>query len=430
MGNGYMARDVSIIGVGYTPLGDVRSTPAILDFSEKELYAMACIEAMENAGIDASDIEAFYVGCSGPNANAKMKSASTHFSEWIGMGGKPGLFHDEGCGTSAYGIQMAVQAVASGQFDCVISGAVNINLSTPYPAYPPYMRRMMPANELWDTIFTGIDNTYEKEGEGGAGSNESAAIMYAKKHGISFENLEEGMVNYLVQKREEALLNPKSVGVTMTMEEEARANGFSSPLEMMTSSKYNPRMGSFFRGRFIGKTCDGASAVIICASDIAKKYTDKPIRIAGIATDTYLHKAQADFPVIPEVNMFKRAYAQAGITDPLHEIDFMGIHDCTTIVVATAGETAGYFEEGKGWEYMRDGRCGFRGDKPVSTDGGRVQTGHPLAPAFVIEVAEAVDQMRGEAGARQIAVPPRTSVIWGGGSGWHSGCLVLKREDR
>lgn len=46
-GNGFFARSVSIIGAGYTPLGDVRSTPQILDFSEKELYAMACIEAME-----------------------------------------------------------------------------------------------------------------------------------------------------------------------------------------------------------------------------------------------------------------------------------------------------------------------------------------------------------------------------------------------
>lgn len=428
MASGHIGRSVSIIGAGYTPLGDVRTTPGIKDFSEKELYAMACIEAMENAGIDACDIEAFYVGCSGPNANAKMKSASTHFSEWIGMRGKPALFHDEGCGTSAYGLQMAVQAVASGYFDVVISGAVNINLSTPYPAYPPYIRRQMPSNELWDTIFTGIDNTYEKEGEGGAGCNEAAIIAYAKKYGISFEDLETAEVNYLIQKREEALMNPKNTTVDITLEEEAKQAGFDNVRDYLTSNKFNPRMGSFFRGRFIGKTIDGASAVIVCASELAHKYTKKPIRVAGIATDTQLHKALTDLPPVSQANMFKTAYAQAGITDPRREVQLMGIHDCTTIVVATAGEAAGYFEPGTGWKYMMDERCGFRGDRPVSTDGGRVQTGHPLSPAFVIEVAEAVDQMRGEAGPRQIAVPPKTSVVWGGGSGWHSGCVVLQSE--
>lgn len=345
------------------------------------------------------------------------------------MRGKPALFHDEGCGTSAYGLQMAVQAVASGQFDCVISGAVNINLSTPYPAFPPHIRRMMPNNELWDTIFTGIDNSYEKEGEGGAGSNEAQLIAYAKKYGIPFDVLEEAEVNYMVQKREEALMNPRYTGPRETLEEEARRCGFDTPKAYLTSNKFNPRMGSFFRGRFVGKTVDGASAVIVCASDLARKYNKKPIRVAGIATDTQLHKAQADVPTKSQYNMFRRAYAQAGITDPRKEIELFGAHDCTTIVVATTGESCGYFEEGLGWKYMLEGRCNYRGDRPVSTSGGRTQLGHPLSPAFVIEVAEAVDQMRGEAGPRQIATPPKTSLIWGGGSGWHSGCVVLQRED-
>ena len=53
MSNGKYGRSVSIIGVGVTKLGDVRTTPEIKDFSEKELYAAAAIEAMEDAGIDA-----------------------------------------------------------------------------------------------------------------------------------------------------------------------------------------------------------------------------------------------------------------------------------------------------------------------------------------------------------------------------------------
>lgn len=426
--SGHIGRPVSIIGASYA-LGDVRSTPGITGFSEKELLAKVSIEAMEDGGIDAKDIDAFYVGCSGPNANSKMKSAGTHFSEWIGLQGKPAVFHDEGCGTSAYGLQMAVQAVASGMFDCVISTAVNINLTTPYAGIPPFIRRLMPNSDLWDTIYTGTDSTYEKAGEGGAGCNEAYVIGYSKKHGIPLQKLEDGMIAYVEQKRNEALLNPKNTSVDITLEEEAKSFGFNSVHDYLTSNKYNPRMGSWLRAKFVGKTVDGASAVIVCASDIAKKYTKQPIRVAGVACDTELHKALTDVPVKSRVNMFKSAYAQAGITDPYKEIQFMGAHDCTTIVVATYGEEAGFFPEGKGIYYMLEGRCGYQGDRPVSTDGGRTQLGHPLAPAFNIEVAEAVDQMRGVAGARQIAEPPKSSLIWGGGSGWHMGCAVLQRED-
>lgn len=426
--SGHIGRPVSIIGASYT-LGDVRSTPGIIGFSEKELFSKACIEAMEDGGIDAKDIDAFYIGCSGPNASSKMKSAGTHFSEWIGMQGKPTLFHDEGCGTSAYGLQMAVQAVASGMYDCVISGAVNINLSTPYPGIPPFVRRQMPNSELWDTIFTGTDNTYEKAGEGGAGCNEAYMIGYAKKYGIPFDKMEDAMIVYVEQKRFEALMNPKNTSVTQTLEEEAKAMGFDRVHDYMTSNKFNPRMGSWLRARFVGRTIDGASAVIVCSSDIAKKYTDKPIRVGGVACDTELHKALTDIPVVSRVKMFKNAYAQAGITDPYKEIQFMGAHDCTTIVVATYGEEAGFFPAGKGVDYMLEGRCSYKGDRPVTTDGGRTQLGHPLAPAFNIEIAEAVDQMRGVAGDRQIPNPPKNSLIWGGGSGWHMGCAVLQRED-
>ena len=75
MGN-HFGRSVSIIGVGYTKLGDVCSTLEILDFTEKELYAAASIEAMEDAGIDACDIDAFYVGMSGPGDKSKIKSGA------------------------------------------------------------------------------------------------------------------------------------------------------------------------------------------------------------------------------------------------------------------------------------------------------------------------------------------------------------------
>ena len=135
MANGKLARSVSIIGAGYTPLGNVSESPEMKDLTERELFAWASMEAMENGHVRAKDIDAYYVGVSGPNYDSRFKSAAPFFGDWIGMHDKPTLFHDEACGSSAFGLEQAVLAVASGKYDCVISGAVNINTSVPKGCY-------------------------------------------------------------------------------------------------------------------------------------------------------------------------------------------------------------------------------------------------------------------------------------------------------
>ncbi|MGM9606876.1 MAG: thiolase family protein [Oscillospiraceae bacterium] len=419
-------RSVSIIGAGYTYMGDVQTTPEIKDYTERELFASACMEAMENGGIEAPNIDAFYLGCSGPNYNSKMKSATTHFSEWIGMRHKPAVFHDEGCATAAFGLEMAVNAVASGRYDCVISGAVNILSSAPLYARPPFLRKPLTGDDFWAAIHTGIDAAYEKPGTGGAGGPEAGLVLYCKKYGISFEELTDAMISYAIESRGQALLNPKATAVIETYEDEAKRHGFSDVKSYLLSDKYNPRMGAITRSKFVGKFVDGASAIIVCATEKAHLYTKKPIEVAGIATSVMPHKTAVEFPARPVVQVFNQAYAMAGIVDPFHEVEYFGCHDCPIGTIFEAGEAAGYFKPGTAWQYMRDGRLGINGDKPVTTSGGRTQMGHPTAPAFGIEIREAIDQMRGENGARQMPRPPKISAIYGAGSGWHCGAAVLK----
>jgi len=429
MSNEHIGRSVSIIGAAYTKLGQVGTTPEIKDFTEKELYAAASIEAMENGGIDACDIAAFYVGMSGPE-KSKIKSGTPHFSEWVGMRGKPGLFYDGGCGTAGIGLQMAVNAVASGNFDVVLSGAVNIMSTVPYPGVPPFIRRDLPHDEFWAGIYTGLDSNYEKIGDGGSGSIEAQCIDYARKYGLTYEQMDEAQLGYIVKSREGAVSNPKAANAHMSLQEEAEKAGFTSPREYLINDKMNPVISSCFRVRFLGTPSDGAAAVIVCASDLAHRYTDKPVRVAGIATCTQLHKEMMVVPDSFLVDMYQKAYDMAGIKDPFNEIDYMAIHDVPAFQVAIQGENAGYFKPGTAWKYMMEGRCGFDGDRPVSTQGGCFSCGHPLSPKFNIEVTEAIKQMRGECGARQIPKPPETALIYCGGSGWHHVGAVLKYDGK
>jgi len=429
MSKGHLGRSVSIIGAAYTTLGNVMVTPEIKDYTEKELFAQASLEAMENGGIEAKDIDAYYVGMSGPNYYAKIKSAGPFYSEWAGMRDKPTLFHDEGCATAGYGLNNAVMAVASGVYDCVLSAATNISSCVPKPAYPPHIRGAQDTETMWAGMWTGIDPGYEKPGIGGIGSVEAIIVRYAKMYGLSYKQIEEILVNYLMAQRKVALLNPKCGLVKDTYEEEAKRFGFDNVRDFLFNNKFNPPMGTLIRARFLGAIADGASAVIVCPTDQARKYVKNPVEVAGIALGTALQKTFMNVPVPTDVKMFKTAYSMAGITDPYKEVEHMGIHDCPATMVMPISETAGYIKEGEAWKYMLENRVGFDGDKPICTSGGRTQTGHPGAPAFGVEVSEAVSQMRGEAGPRQMRNPPKTSVIWGGGSGFNIAICVLKAQE-
>lgn len=421
-----MSRGVSIAGAGYTPMGFVTSSPEMLNFSERELAAWACMEAMEDAGITAKDIDAYYLSISGPNYDAKMKSGAPFFADWMGLRGKSAVFHDEGCGGQAFGLQMAVDAVASGQYDCVITVGVNINTTVPRPCYPPYIRQKQDNDVFWEAMYTGVDAAYEKPAYGGAGPMEAILVRYAIDHKLTRDDINETFVNYLIGKRKEALLNPKALRATMTYEEEAKQFGFDNVHDYLFSNKYNPPMGTLLRAQFMGQGVDAASAIIVMSTEKAMKLAKRPIEVAATATSTSQGSAWCQIPLPPNVKMFSEAYDMAGITDPYHEVEYMGIHDCPATSVIACAEDAGYFRRGEAWRFMRDGRVNFDGDKPLTTTGGRTQSGHPRSPAFGIEVAEAISQMRGENGARQIAKPPKISVIWGGGSGYSTGICVLR----
>lgn len=426
MAIGHVLRGVSIIGASYTTIGDVRSTPAIKDFSEHQLYAQASIEAMKDAGIEAKDLDAFYVGMSSPAYQSAMKSAAPHFADWVGMYEKPTLFHDEGCATFGVGLNQGIMAVGSGAYDYVLCGAVNINLSVPKRGRPPFIRGPQDTETFWNNAYTGVDASYEKPGSGGVASIESLLFAYIKKYDIPFDAVDEMFVTYLMNQRRTALLNPRAGLVQGSYEEEAERFGFDNVRDYLFSDKYNPRMGTFLRGRFLGAAADGASAVILAPTEKARQFARMPIEIAGFAGGSAMQKTAISAPWDAVATVLKDAYAVAGITDPQHEVDFLEIHDVPATEVLTGAEDAGYVEEGTGWKMLLDNEIGFDGRRPINTDGGRGQTGHPTGAAYGVMVTEAVEQMRGEDGARQMKNPPRTSVVFGGGTGINLAATVLR----
>lgn len=424
--NGHLGRSVSIIGVGYSPIGNVLKTPPIQDFTERELFAWAALEAMEDAGIEAKDIDAFYVAQNGPAKLAHQLSASATMADWIGMRYKPNISHDEGCSSSSAGLHLAVLAVSSGMYDIVLTGGTGVNQGKSFMGYPPHMREEH--LELWLVMNTlASDPAYVYPGSSMIAPLDAAAISYAKKYKLSMEQIHKSMSMAAIVSRRHALKNSKALYAVETYEDEAKRMGFDDVFDYF-DSPHNPPMGAATNLRHASPVSDGASAIIVCATETAKKIHKHPVEIIGIGGSSSTVNQQVGLSWEPEKIAFRQAYEMANIKDPYHEIEYMAIHDCSAQHYFTVTETGGYFQPGEGWKAVLDGRTAYDSDKPVNTSGGRLACGHPLAGAAGIEVAEAVGQMRAVNGARQMPKPPELSVIQSFGAGFHVHVTVLKNN--
>ncbi|MEM0174020.1 MAG: thiolase family protein, partial [Sulfolobaceae archaeon] len=132
-------------------------------------------------------------------------------------------------------------------------------------------------------------------------------------------------------------------------------------------------------------------------------FTKKPVYIKGfgISSDTSFITSRSNFI---EINSTReaaiKAYRMAKITPA--EVNFAEVHDMATILEIVITEELGFFERGKGWMAVRDGKTWLNGEKVINPSGGLNSKGHPIGATGVAQAYEAFVQLRGEAGSRQV----------------------------
>jgi acetyl-CoA C-acetyltransferase len=149
---------------------------------------------------------------------------------------------------------------------------------------------------------------------------------------------------------------------------------------------------------------DGAAALMICSSKIAKRYTDDPVYVlgSGLATDSFVRGGDlASFPATRRAA--RQAYEMAGIAP--EDVDVAEIHDCFSITELISYEDLGFTEPGCGVELLEEGVVDLDGEKPVNPSGGLLSKGHPLGATGVAQLVELYEQLRGEAGPVQVKDP-------------------------
>jgi acetyl-CoA acetyltransferase len=147
---------------------------------------------------------------------------------------------------------------------------------------------------------------------------------------------------------------------------------------------------------------DGAAAIVMTRADRARALRRPPIYLLG-AGSAITHKEIANMPVLTSTGAREsgaRAYAQAGLS--ASEIDMVQLYDAFTINTVLFLEDLGFCAKGEGGPFVADGRIAPGGALPVNTNGGGLSCTHP-GMYGLFTIVEAVRQLRGEAGERQVA---------------------------
>jgi acetyl-CoA C-acetyltransferase len=414
---------VFITGVGCSRFGDLLSTPELKGKSIQELTASAVKEALDDAGISGQDVDAVFVG----NAmvhSSQLPGTYSQLAKWTGTQFKAGVHFEAQCSTTNIGIAMAAMAIAAGVYDTVLVYGFETT-RTKVKGYSPYEREPISHQQTWLWTDMAVNQAYGVPQGYDIFStyNGLMGLGYCRKYGISIEDFDKGMFELCRTRRYHGSLNPKA-NIQETLEARATRKGYSDPYEYWRSDD-NPFVAWPSRLLSLVTTADGASAIVLTRESLAKGGRSTPIELKGFGISySDLPWYGAD-PTHMEIDKraADRALEMARIS--AQDIDYLHTHDCSHIASICAAETIGYLPPGEGLKAARDGRLRFDGDRPMATHGGRHAFGHAWAASAGSDTYEAVLQMRGLAGARQIPKRPEISVIHTHGYAMIAAVIVL-----
>jgi acetyl-CoA acetyltransferase len=147
---------------------------------------------------------------------------------------------------------------------------------------------------------------------------------------------------------------------------------------------------------------DGGAAFVMTSAERARDFKHKPVYLLGVGEGhSHEHVSQAvSLTTSAAKEAGERAYAMAGLTP--RDIDVAELYDCFTPVVIIELEDLGFCPKGEGGRFVEGGRIELGGELPVNTHGGLLSHCHPGHPGSMFSITEAVRQLRGECGLRQV----------------------------
>jgi acetyl-CoA C-acetyltransferase len=384
-----MAR-VGIIGIGHGVFGR-RS-----DATVQELAYEAFREAVQDAGIDRTDLDASVIGAV-PEYH-KQRSLPGVVQEYLGLTPMPTWLTEVACASGSAAIRTAWMGIKAGAHNvvAVIGCQKMTELST-----PEILALMGRVGEVqWESIFgTTFPGYY---------------ALFAERHMHDYGTTREQLLEVAVKNHYYGARNPNALfQKEITIEKALASEPVSSPLQVFDCCA----------------NADGAACVILAEESRAKEISQKPVWLDGMACAT------ASMSVLRRENLTglpsaekagKDAYAMAGVTPD--DIKVAEVHDCFTVAEIMAYEDLGFCPKGRGGPFVQDHQTYIGGKVAVNVDGGLKAKGHPIGATGVSMTVEIAKQLRGEAGQRQVPDADIGLTHNVGGIGQYCFVQVLKRD--
>ena len=370
-----MSRDVYVAGVGMIPFtkpGANRPYP--------EMAAEATRVALADAGLDYGEIQQAYVGYVYGDSTAGQRALYD-----VGMSGIPIVNVNNNCSTGSTALFLARQAVASGAAEAVLAlGFEHMSpgaLGAVFGDRPsPFDRFDQATEELVGHAEIPLALRYF----GGAG------LAHMQQFGTRLETF----AAIRAKASRHAANNP----LALFRKEVTTEDVMAAPMlwdGVMTRLMACP------------PTC-GAAAAVVCSDAYAQKHglnRSVRIRAQAMTTDQAQTFEAHDMREVVGFSMAKNAarkvYEQAGIGP--EDVDVVELHDCFAQNELITYEALGLCPEGGAEKFVMEGDNTYGGRYVTNPSGGLLSKGHPLGATGLAQCTELVQQLRGQAGARQVA---------------------------
>ncbi|GHD56852.1 MULTISPECIES: thiolase C-terminal domain-containing protein [Streptomyces] len=383
-------RKVAVVGVSLSDCGRVD------DATPYALHAQAARRALADAGMDRSLVDGF--------ASAGLGTLPpVEVAEYLGL--RPTWVDSTAVGGSTWEVMAAhaTDAIAAGHAEAVLL------------VYGSTARADIRAGRRTGNLSFGARGPLQFEVPYGHTLIAKYA-MAARRHMHAYGTTLEQLASVAVQARANATLNPEAMFRTPITTDDV----LSGPMIADPFTKLHCCLRS-----------DGGAAVLLAAEEYVRDCRTAPVWILGTG-EHVSHTTMSewpDFTVSPAAVSGRLAFERAGVRPD--EIDVAELYDAFTYMTLVTLEDLGFCAKGEGGEFVEKGRLTVGGELPVNTDGGGLSAQHPGMRGLFLLV-EAVRQLRGEAGERQVRKTggrlPELAVASGTG-GWFcsSGTVVLGR---
>ncbi len=378
---------VSIVGAAECDLGST-------DLSVLTLQSQAVTRALEDAGLTLAAVD-------GLATTGVSRFSTTQLADYFGL--RLTWCDSTFAGGSAFEMMVgrAAQAIDAGQASTIVISFASNQRSARSRSLGGTVEQQLPEAQFETPYGPTFPIAYYA----------MAAQSYLHRYGGSAEQLAE----FAVAAREWALLNPKAFRYgagALSIDDVVNSTMISTPLRVLDCCLVT----------------DGGGAVVLTTTERARDLRRPPVSVLGYGERTANSSMTAVTDILDTgaAEAAADAFAMAGVTT--QDVDLVEVYDSFTITAALNLEALGFCEKGEVLDYVSGGTIRPGGELPFNTSGGGLSYCHPGQYGILLLV-EAVRQLRGEAGRRQVP-DPQIAVVHGTGGILSTQATVVLGVDR